>query len=147
MYERRSQEGENMTEGQIPKQKVDELVFIYDADSGKIGAFLDSARKVLMVGGCALCTITHGVFGEKHEWKECQEELGVPVKYYHRDEITPPLEEIVTGQLPCIVAHVGGRYVMLLEADVLERCRGDVKDLRGRINYYLAANHLEIVQT
>lgn len=128
----------------ISKQKVDELIFIYDANSGKAGAFLDSAKKVLMVGGCALCTITHGVFGEKNEWKECREELGVPIKYYHRDEIPEHVKGMVTGHLPCILAHVGARYVMLVKSEVLARCRGDVRDLRGRINYYLAANNLTL---
>ncbi len=131
-------------ENGIEKKKIDRLIFIYDANSGKIGAFLDSTRKLLMIGGCALCTITHGVLGEKSEWKECQEELGVPITYYHRDEIPESLKEMVTGHLPCILAQVGRRYIMLLEPAVLKRCQGDVRDLRGRINYYLAANNLRL---
>jgi len=131
-------------EQDIPKQRVNRLLFIYDANSGKMGAFLDSARKVLMIGGCALCTITHGILGEKAEWKECKEELGVPIDYYHRDDIPDALKEQVTGNLPCIVAQVGTRYVMLLSPAVLQRCRGDVRDLKGRIQYYLVANNLTL---
>ena len=133
-----------MTEENQQKRKVDKLIFIFDANSGKIGAFLDSTKKVLMIGGCALCAITHGIFGEKNEWKECQEELEVPITYYHRDEIPPPLKEIVTGHLPCIAARAGTKYLMLLEPEVLQRCRGDVSDLKGRIRYYLAANNLTL---
>jgi len=80
-----------------PKQQVDSLLFIYDANSGKIGAFLDSARKVLMIGGCALCTITHGVLGEKAEWKECKATLGVPIRYYHRDDAPVQLQGKTIG--------------------------------------------------
>lgn len=131
-------------ENDMEKKQVDRLIFIYDANSGKIGAFLDSARKVLMIGGCALCAITHGILGEKTEWKECQEELGVPIKYYHKDEIPEHLQQTVAGHLPCILAQVGRKYIMLLEPEVLERCRGYVSDLKGRINYYLDANNLKI---
>jgi hypothetical protein len=134
----------NQEEQEPQKSKVDRFIFIYDADSGKMGAFLDSARKLLMVGGCALCTITYGILGEKTEWKDCKEELGIPIDYYHRDDVPEFLREQVTGHLPCILARVGTRYVMLLEPAVLKRCRGDVRDLKGRIQYYLAANNLTL---
>jgi len=127
-----------------PKQKVDQLIFIYDANAGKVSAFLDSAKKVLMVGGCALCTITHGILGEKQAWKNCQEELGVPINYYHKDEVPALIQEVVQGRLPCILAQMGRRYLMLLEPEVLKRCRGNVDDLKGRIRYYLNANNLMI---
>ena len=126
------------------KRKVDRLIFIYDANSGKIGAFLDSTKKLLMIGGCALCTITHGILGEKTEWKECKEELGVPIAYYHKNEIPEYLQEMVSDHLPCILAQAGGKAFMLLEPEVLKRCRGNVGDLKGRIRYYLAANNLKI---
>jgi hypothetical protein len=126
------------------KRKVDALIFVYDANSGKISAFLDSAKKVLMVGGCALCTITHGILGERNEWKECQEELGVPIRYYHRNDLSRILEDIVNERFPCILAQIGTEYTMLLEPGVLERCRGDVRDLKGRIHYYLTANDLTL---
>ncbi|MCP4398296.1 MAG: hypothetical protein GY801_13490 [bacterium] len=126
------------------KIKIDALVFVYNANSGKISAFLDSAKKVLMVDGCVLCTLTHGILGEKKEWKECQEELGVPIRYYHRDDLSKILENIVDGRFPCILAQIGTHYMMLLEPEVLERCRADVRDLKGRISYYLAANDLTL---
>jgi hypothetical protein len=126
------------------KRKVDALIFVYDANSGKVGAFLDSAKKALMVGGCALCTITHGMLGEKSEWRECREEIGVPIQYYHRNELYGRLKELALGHLPCILAQIGSEYMMLLEPEVLQRCRGDVQDLKGRINYYLSANNLTL---
>ncbi|MBI3608180.1 MAG: hypothetical protein HY207_09445 [Nitrospirae bacterium] len=44
--------------------KIERLLFIYNADSGKWGAFVDSAKKLLMINGCALCSLTHGLAGE-----------------------------------------------------------------------------------
>ncbi|MBD3308959.1 hypothetical protein GF339_21290 [candidate division KSB3 bacterium] len=134
-----------MSEEQMPpKRNVEALIFIYDANSGTIGAFLDSTKKLLMVGGCPLCQITHGLLGEKAEWKECQQEIGVPVHYYHKNEIPPSLQEMVAGRLPCILAQVGKHPIMLLEPEVLKRCRGKVEDLKGRLNYYAAANNLQL---
>jgi len=124
-------------EHDLKKRKVDRLLFIYDANSGKIGAFLDSTKKLLMIGGCALCTITQGILGEKEQWKECKVELGVPVDYYHRNDMPAELKTVVTGHLPCIVAQIGREYLLLLEPTVLQRCRGNVDDLKGRIRYYL----------
>ena len=126
------------------QQKVQRLLFMYDANSGKMGAFLDSARKLLMVGGCALCSMTHGTLGKKNGWKACKEELGVPIDYYHRDDMPAAVREQVEGNLPCIVAQTETEYAMLLSPAVLQRCRGDVRDLKGRIHYYLAANNLTL---
>jgi hypothetical protein len=129
----------------MEKQKIERLLFIFDANSGKLGSFVDSAKKVLMLNGCALCTITHGILGEKSEWKDCKVALGVPIDYLHRDEVNGPLKELVDGKLPCIVALLeGGRYEPLVSREVLERCQGSVADLKGKIHYYAATKGLDI---
>ena len=126
------------------KEQVDNLIFIYDANSGKMGAFFDSTKKLLMIRGCALCSITHGIFGEKNEWKDCKEVLGVSITYYHKDEIPDHLKEIAANNLPCILARVEETFLMLLTGDVLNRCQGDVDDLKGRMDFHLSANNLEL---
>ncbi len=50
-------------------QRIRRLILIYNADAGKLSALVDSARKVLKLNGCALCSITHGLAGEKDEWR------------------------------------------------------------------------------
>lgn len=114
---------------------IDRLLFIYDADRGPVSAFIDSAKKLLMVKGCALCSITHGTLGEKGEWKSCRDELGVPIDYVHRDEVTEELGKIVGDNLPCIVAWADNEYILFITPDVLERCRGSAADLLGRIEF------------
>ena len=124
------------------KPVIERLLFVYKADSGVLSAVIDNARKVLMIKGCALCRITHGIAGEKDEWKECKEEIGVPVDYIHRDEIPTYLQALTAGRLPCVVARVNGRYEFLLGPDVLERCKGSVADLKGRLYFYASARGL-----
>ena len=127
-----------------PKRTIDRLLFVFSADAGSFNAFLDSARKLLRIKGCTLCSITHGLAGEKSEWRECKEEIGVPVDYVHRDEVTPELRRVVGDQLPCIVAQAGKDLVLLLAPDVLERCQGSVADLKGRIHYFASIHQLKM---
>lgn len=131
----------------MTKRKIDRLIFVFNAGSGSINAFLDSARKLLQIKGCTLCTITHGLAGEKSEWKECKEEIGVPVDYVHKDEIGPELGRVVGDQLPCVVAEAEGELILLLTPDVLDRCKGSVADLKGRLTVFSSMKGLELPQT
>ncbi len=126
------------------RRTIARLIFVFDADSGTLSAFFDSAKKALRLGGCALCAITHGVTGERSEWKDCKEEIGVPVEYVHRDEVSPELAEVISGELPCVVADAGGELVQLLDRPVLERCRGSVADFRGRLSYFAGTHRLAL---
>lgn len=124
------------------KRTIDHLLLVFNADSGALSAFVDSAKKLLMINGCSLCSITHGLAGETSDWKHCKEELGVHVDYVHRDEVDAELRRLVGDQLPCIVAEAGGERKLLLGPDVLRRCRGSVADLKGRLNYFASLNQL-----
>lgn len=118
------------------RHTIDRLLFVFNADSGKWNAFVDSARKLFMVNGCALCSITHGLTGEKSAWKDCRDELGVPIDYVHRDELSDRLRKVIEDNVPCVVAEVNGEYTVLMGPDVLERCRGSVADFKGRLSLY-----------
>jgi hypothetical protein len=128
----------------MDKRPVDRLILIFDADSGLFDAFVESAKKVLRINGCALCQITHGLLTEKSEWRECQEALGVPVEYIHRDEIPPDLAALIDGKLPAIVADHGGEKTVLLSAEAIGRCRGSVEDLRGKLLFHAAKRGLAL---
>ena len=121
---------------------IDRLVFVYAADSGLLSAAIDSARKVLRLRGCALCSITHGLTGEKREWAECRDEIGVPVDYVHLDELTADLRRTLAGAVPAVVAETAGERVVLVGPEVLERCKGSVADLKGRLQTHAAMNDL-----
>jgi hypothetical protein len=120
----------------MSEHRIDRLSFIFDADSGFGAALIDSARKVLRLNGCDLCTITHGITGEKAEMASCRESLGVPVDYVHRDEMDHAMIEATGNRLPAIVAHSGSSAWLLLDRDVIARCKGSVADLRGRLGFY-----------
>ena len=50
--------------------RVDKLIFVYNANSGKLNAWLDSAHKIVSPStyNCRLCDLTYGVFKENEEW-------------------------------------------------------------------------------
>lgn len=123
---------------------VDRLIFVYHASSGSVAAFVDTVKKLVMVKGCTLCAITHGVAGEKAEWKTCRESLGVPVDYLHLDEVPEAIKPLVAGWTPCILGATGDEYVRLLGPDELARCRGSVADLKGRLLYHRIGQQVEM---
>ena len=123
---------------------IDRLLFVFDADSGAWSAAADSARKLLRLNGCALCAVTHGLLSERDEMRSCREELGVPVDYLHRDELPSGLRDLVAGRLPTVVAVVGDEPVVLLEPEVIARCRGSVADLRGKLVFHAARRGLAL---
>ncbi len=91
----------------MQERTIERLVFVFAADSGAWNAMMDSARKVLRLNGCALCAVTHGLTSEKREMRACREELGVPIEYLHRDEVTAEVQQATGGQLPAVVAATG----------------------------------------
>lgn len=123
---------------------IDELILIFNATSGTAGAIVDSAKKLFRIKGCTLCSITHGLAGERPEWQECKVALGVPIRYYHRDDLPPELGHLAGTRLPCILARTGREYVLLLEPEALERCNGKVPDLRGRLRHRAALEGLAL---
>ena len=47
------------------------LLFVYNADSGKLNALKDAIHKVVKPSTypCSLCTVTYGNLGMKRTWK------------------------------------------------------------------------------
>lgn len=128
----------------MPGKLIDRLMFVYNADSGLLATIADSARKLLSINGCALCSLTHSAMGEKSEWTSCRDSLGVPVDYVHRDELDSRLKAIVQHDLPCVLAETEGELVMLLRSDVIKRCNGSIADFRGRLKTHAVMLGLEI---
>ena len=128
----------------MAEHRIERLSFIFDANSGLGSALIDSVRKVIRLNGCDLCTITHGLTGEKKEMASCRESLGEPVDYVHRDEMDGAMVEATGNRLPAVLAHSGSSTFLLLDRDVISRCKGSVGDLRGRIGFYAAKLGLEL---
>jgi len=64
------------------------LLFVYNADSGKLNALLDTAHKIVSPStyNCQLCQLTYGLVNEKQGWRQFREQLDDEVLFLHRDE-------------------------------------------------------------
>lgn len=135
-----------MEHGELETQPIEELILVFDASAGTVNALIDSARKVFRLKGCSLCSITHGLAGEKQSWRHCKDELGVPVDYRHRDELDDSIAEIVADRLPCVLARSRSRTQLLMGPEVLDRCAGSISDFRGRLLHHAARLGLSIAR-
>ncbi|RWX51712.1 hypothetical protein VU01_10934 [Candidatus Electrothrix marina] len=64
------------------------IIFVYNADSGKINTLLDIGHKILRPDtySCNLCSLTHGVFSEKEEWRLYRAATQHELEFLHKDE-------------------------------------------------------------
>jgi hypothetical protein len=65
-----------------------DLIFVYNADSGKLSALFDAGHKIVSPDTykCNLCTLTHGTFTERKAWKAFRESASLNLVFLHKDE-------------------------------------------------------------
>lgn len=118
------------------ERQINKLLLVFDADAGAMNALIDSTRKLFSINGCSLCSITHGILGEKSEWKSCRDALLVPIDYIHRNELTGTLAKFSDLPLPSVLAETKDGIEVLMNPRVLSRCEGSVDDFRGRLLHH-----------
>lgn len=64
------------------------LIFVYNANSGFTSRLFDLGHKLVSPSTypCSLCTLTHGLTGEKQAWKYFQREMNIGMAFLHKDE-------------------------------------------------------------
>lgn len=75
----------------MKEQRIQKLIFVYNADSGVRNMVMDIAHKILSprTYDCNLCDITFGVFTENKEWKQFRLSLEAKqqqLQFLHKDE-------------------------------------------------------------
>jgi len=72
-----------------------DLIFVYNADSGKLNALLDVGHKIVSPDTykCNLCTLTYGTFAERSAWKEFRESASLNLMFLHKDEFERQFEK------------------------------------------------------
>lgn len=111
----------------------DELLFVYNADSGLFNTLSDMAHKLFAphTYDCDLCMLTHGVFKERETWRRFVEELGMPCRFLHRDQVSD--EAGVEGQtFPAVFRRDRDGWRVCLSAQDIAACN-DLSDLQQRL--------------
>ncbi len=69
-------------------EKSQKLIFVYNADSGKLSALFDAGHKIVSpeTYKCNLCTLTHGSFTERKAWKAFRESVNLNLKFLRKQE-------------------------------------------------------------
>jgi len=65
-----------------------QLVFVYNANSGKLNALFDAGHKLFSPGTykCSLCALTFDTFTENAIWKKFRKDSSIKMAFYHIDE-------------------------------------------------------------
>ena len=120
-------------------KRPDELILVYDGNSGVRAMLLDVVKKAVGREECPLCEITYSPVGHRRAWVECKARLGMPVKEIHRDQL-PAAWNISRAQLPCIVGRVGDEVpFILVTRDEIVACKGSNSELENKILSALSA--------
>ena len=111
--------------------KINRIIGVYHADGGVLGELKYMTGKLFGKTHCALCDMTHGRTGKKDAWKQCEENLGIPIKFVHLNERESKLKEYTQNITPCIVGKTNTGYVLLVDNEKLKKCKGNVKELES----------------
>lgn len=98
-----------------------ELIFVYNADSGKWNGYLDMMHKVFSpkTYPCQLCAITYGTFSMKKEWGEFVDQLPLPVRFLHRDEWEKEFAR--QDELPAVFLKHGEDITVWIDAESMNK--------------------------
>ena len=122
---------------------ITRLVGVYDADGSLRGELSYWLHARVGKAHCALCDITHGLFRQRSDWRQCRDTLSVPFDTYHRDD-QPDAVRAATGDTePSVVAETADGVVMLLGPAELEACHASPEALVLAIDTALAAHGLQ----
>ena len=111
-----------------------QLVFVYNADSGMFNTLTDIAHKVFspQTYECNLCAISHSYLSERSEWKDFIEELDVDCEFLHRDEFLKKYDS-EEEKFPVIFKSIDGKLKQALSSDEINACKS-MGDLKNAIN-------------
>jgi hypothetical protein len=106
-----------------------ELIFIYNAGSSVFEVASDFAHKIFSpkTYNCDLCSLTHGNFGEKKEWKAFIASLEIPVNFYHKDTWEETSDDKST-RCPIVLLKDKDGIKELLDSNEISK-QGNIGDL------------------
>lgn len=107
---------------------------IYQADSGFMAELGYLVGKIRGTTHCQLCDITHNIAWPKAEWRNMNTRLSIPVETLHLDDRSIKMTSFTKGKTPCVIAEEDGVFRMLINAEDLEACNGDVAKFEKKLD-------------
>ena len=119
---------------------ITELIGVYDADSTLLGEISYWVGARLGISHCSLCELTHGLFTQKSEWRQCAESLTIPFRLFHRDDAPDDVLVALAGEFPAVLQRTTEGVKVILTKNELERFHGRTADFAEWITEYLASS-------
>jgi hypothetical protein len=97
------------------------LIFVYNANSGKIYALFDAGHKLFNASTypCSLCALTYDTFSENKIWKSFRESIDMDLKFLHKDEFETEYPNIKVNY-PVVLKQKGEQTSILLSNQKLD---------------------------
>ena len=115
------------------------LIGVYDADATLWGevAYWIGAR--FGVRHCSLCDITHSLFREKAQWRECQSklegDLHVEFETFHRNDQPDDVRACIDGKyLSVVMRGDDGVVWMFMNASEIDACGASPEKFAAEIS-------------
>ncbi|MGY8885383.1 MAG: GTPase [Flavobacteriales bacterium] len=119
------------------------LLFVYNANSGKLSALLDGLHKMVSPStyDCNLCAMTFGHFLEDPTWKEFREKSENEMKFYHKDEFLKQFRSkwLPKYNFPVVLFEENGElgvFIDSVELNNLESTPQLIATIKTRQSYY-----------
>lgn len=105
---------------QIPKDKLSEIVLVYNANADKISVVKDFFIKEFAPSDypCNLCRITFGTFTMKTEWKQFLDSLPLKKEFLHKDEFAKKYA-VPINDFPAIFVGYENQLALLVSREEL----------------------------
>lgn len=117
-----------------------ELLFVYNAKSGKLDKLMDNARKILNPASypCKLCNLTHGIWAEDQLWRAYRKHSGHQMTFYYKDEFLRKFDSFkgIAQEFPVVLAKTDANYSVLITSEILKDLHSS-EELIACINQHL----------
>jgi hypothetical protein len=122
---------------------VTKLIGVYDADATLLGEVSYWLGARFGLRHCSLCDITHSLFREKSQWRECQSrlesDLHVEIETFHRNDQPDNVRACIGGQYPAVVMRGDDGVVsMFMTASEIEACGASPENFAAEISRRIA---------
>jgi hypothetical protein len=117
---------------------VTKLIGVYDADATLLGEVSYWIGARFGVRHCSLCDITHSLFREKSQWRECQSrlesDLHVEIETFHRNDQPDDVRACIDGKYPAVVMRGDDGVVsMFMNASEIDACGASPENFAAEI--------------
>ncbi|MEQ1725174.1 MAG: hypothetical protein ABL882_04505 [Sphingopyxis sp.] len=117
----------------------DAVIFVYNANAGKLAGLLDTVHKTLSPStyDCQLCAVTFGAFAMRPEWRDWLKAQPWSAEFFHRPDFRAAWPAHAQTPLPAIFRRDGDTLCPLIGAEAFKRL-DSVNALAGAIEAALA---------